>query len=228
MDRPAIFVFDAYGTLFDVAAAARRLAADARFPMLAESWLGIAESWRLKQLQYSWIRALAGRHADFRQVTAEALDWTLEAHGLAGTPGLADELMALYDRLDAYPAVPDMLAALRAKGVKTAILSNGSPAMLESACRSAGIADLLDGVLSVEEVGIFKPAPAVYGLVETHFAVPPARTAFVSANGWDAAAGAGFGFRSIWVNRRGEPVDRLPWKPETVLDDLSSVPQLAG
>ncbi len=228
MNRPEIFVFDAYGTLFDVAAAARRLAADGRFPALARTWEALAESWRLKQLQYSWIRALAGNHADFRQVTAEALDWALEARGLAGIPGLAEELMALYDRLDAYSEVPDMLASLRGKGAKTAILSNGSPAMLESACRSAGIEALLDGVLSVEEVGVFKPAPAVYGLVEKHFSVPPAHTVFVSANGWDAAAGAGFGFRSVWVNRRREPVDRLPWRPHVVLDDLSTVPELAG
>lgn len=228
MNRFEIFVFDAYGTLFDVAAAARNLARSSEFPALADRWQTLAESWRLKQLQYTWIRALAGAHADFRQVTKDALDWALEANDLADAPGLGEALMALYDRLDAYPEVPATLAALREAGFKTAILSNGSPAMLESACRSAGIEHLLDGVLSVEEVGIYKPAPEVYGLVERHFAVLPARTAFVSANGWDAAGGAGFGFHSIWVNRRSEPVDRLPWHPAEIVPDLSSIPHLAG
>ena len=221
----SVCVFDAYGTLFDVNAAAREAArADAA---LAECWPRLAADWRAKQLQYTWIRALAGAHADFWQVTQEALDWAMEASGL-GDRDLRERLLALYWELAAYPEVPAMLAALKQAGMATAILSNGSPGMLEGAVKSAGIGDFLDDVLSVEAVGIFKPAPAVYALVTKRFACAPSDVLFVSSNGWDAAAAKGFGFRSAWANRAGEPVDRLPWKPDRILADLRAVPELAA
>lgn len=222
-------VFDAYGTLFDVAAAARRAAQEPGGEALAQHWPRLAEDWRRKQLEYTWLRSLMGLHADFRTVTAEALDWALEAAGLeaAGLDlGLHSRLMALYDRLDAYPEVPAMLAALKARGLATAILSNGTPAMLEGAVDHAGIGALLDDCLSVEAVGIFKPDPRVYALATARFGRAPAEVLFVSSNGWDAAGAAAFGFRTVWVNRAGLPQDRLPGRPDHMLPDLAALPAL--
>ncbi len=220
-------IFDAYGTLFDVTAATRLAAEDGSYPALAEIWRKLAADWRDKQLQYSWIRAIAGEHADFWQVTCDALDWSMEASGL-DDDALRDRLRALYRELAAYPEVPDMLRALKDAGLATGILSNGSPEMLQGAVGSAGIGRLLDHVLSVESVGIFKPSPKVYDLVESAFGCARSDVLFVSSNGWDAAAATGYGFRSVWVNRTGLPMDRLPWTPAHVLDDLSGVPALVA
>ena len=222
-----VAVFDAYGTLFDVSAAARQAAEEPGRAALAAVWAQVARDWRLKQLQYSWLRAVTGAHADFWTVTQDGLDWALEAAGLAGDAELRERLLALYWELEAYPEVSGMLAALRTAGLGTAILSNGAPAMLDGAVESAGIGEMIDAVLSVEAVGVFKPARAVYDLVGETFGVPPAQVLFVSSNGWDAAAGAGYGFDTVWVNRAGEPMDRLPWRPRRVLPDLSGIPELA-
>jgi 2-haloacid dehalogenase len=219
-------VFDAYGTLFDVTAAARRAASEDR-PDLAEIWPRLAADWRDRQLQYTWIRALAGAHADFWQVTGEGLDWAMEAQGL-DDPDLRERLMQLYRELTPYEEVIDMLADLKNAGLPRGILSNGTPDMLADACGSAGIAGLLDHVLSVESVGVFKPARAVYDLVGRSFDVEPGEVLFVSSNGWDAAAAAGYGFRTVWVNRQGAPVERLPWRPDRIAQDLTSIPDLAA
>ena len=219
-------VFDAYGTLFDTGAAARRLAEEPGQEAFAAAADRIAARWRDKQLQYTWLRAVADQHADFRRVTEDALDWALEAEGLADD-ALREDLMALYDCLGAYPEAEAALAALKARGHATAILSNGTPAMLEAAVSSAGLGEHLDAVLSVESVGVFKPHRSVYDLVGARFGCEPAEVLFVSANGWDAAAGAAYGFRTAWVNRRGEPLDRLPGRPDHVVPDLAAVPDLA-
>ncbi|WP_102226480.1 haloacid dehalogenase type II [Acidimangrovimonas sediminis] len=219
-------VFDAYGTLFDVAAAARDAAAEPENAVLAEFWPKLAEDWRRKQLEYSWLRAITGAHADFRQVTGEGLDWAMEAAGLSD-PRLRERLMTLYDTLGAYEEVPGMLAELKRRGLATAILSNGAPGMLASAVASAGLGDSLDAVLSVESCGVFKPAAAVYDLVGARFGCAPEAVLFVSSNGWDAAAAAGYGFVTAWVNRAGLPMDRLPWRPAHVLGDLTGIPELA-
>jgi 2-haloacid dehalogenase len=221
-------VFDAYGTLFDVAAAARQAAAEPGFAAIAESWPQLAEFWRLKQLQYSWLRAVTGAHTDFWQVTQEGLDWALEKTGHHGDSALRERLLALYWELQAYPEVPAMLHALKAAGLNTAILSNGSPDMLEGAVRSAGIADVLDDSLSVQSVGVFKPDARVYDLVGARFGCAKDEVLFVSSNGWDAAAATGYGFETAWVNRAGEPIDRLPWTPRHILSDLTGIPALAG
>jgi 2-haloacid dehalogenase len=218
-------IFDAYGTLFDVAAAARIAAAEPGREPVAAVWPALAENWRRKQLEYSWLRAVMGAHCDFWQVTQDGLDWAMAASGLAD-PELRERLLALYWELAAYPEVPEMLAALRARGMQTAILSNGSPAMLDGAVTSAGIGDLLDDVLSVESVGVFKPHARVYALVTDRFVCRPDEVLFVSSNGWDAAGAAGFGFRTVWVNRAGLPLDRLPATPQLQLPDLSSLPEL--
>ena len=221
-------IFDAYGTLFDVAAAARQAASEPSFAPLAQDWPVLAEQWRLKQLQYTWLRAITGAHTDFWEVTQDGLDWALEKTGHAGDAALRARLLALYWELEAYPEVPAMLAALKAAGLNTAILSNGSPDMLDGAVQSAQIGELLDDCLSVQSVGIFKPDARVYDLVGERFDVARDEVLFVSSNGWDAAGAAGYGFVTAWVNRAGEPVDRLPWKPQHVLNDLTGIPALAG
>ncbi|PKP75529.1 MAG: haloacid dehalogenase type II [Alphaproteobacteria bacterium HGW-Alphaproteobacteria-6] len=220
-------VFDAYGTLFDVAAAARLAAGEPGRGDLATVWPKLAEDWRAKQLQYTWLRAVMGQHCDFWQVTRDGLDWALEASGLSD-PDLRERLLALYWELPAYPEVPAMLAALKAQGLATAILSNGTPEMLAAAVRSAGIGDSLDAVLSVETIGVYKPDARVYGLVGAHFGTTPDQVLFVSSNGWDAAAAAGYGFRVAWANRSGQPIDRLPGQPHHILTDLTTIPALAG
>ena len=217
-------VFDAYGTLFDVTAAARAAAAEPGREALATHWPQIARDWRLKQLEYSWLRAVAGRHCDFWQVTADGLDWALEAAGLRDTE-LRERLLALYRELAPYPEVAEMLGALKMAGKATAILSNGSRDMLDAAVASAGIGGRLDAVLSVDEVGVFKPADAVYDMVGARFGAAPEEVLFVSSNGWDAAAAAGYGFRTVWVNRAGAPVDRLWAQPDHMVPDLARVPE---
>ncbi len=220
-------VFDAYGTLFDVAAAARGAAAEPGAETWAARWPSLSAQWRRKQLEYTWLRAISGAHVDFWQVTQDALDWAMEAEGL-DSQGLRQRLLDLYHELSAFPKVAQVLEGLRSQGLQLAILSNGAPAMLEAAARSAGIAPLLDAILSVEDVGVFKPHPAVYGLVGNHFGTRPSEVAFVSSNGWDACAAAAFGFRAIWVNREGAPLDLLHGRPARVLTDLAALPGLLG
>lgn len=220
-------VFDAYGTLFDVGAAARTAAGAPGAESWAAHWPALAEKWRQKQLQYTWLRAVTGDYTDFWQITQDGLDWALDSLDL-NNPALRERLLALYWELEAYPEVPAMLAALKAAGCRTVILSNGSPSMLEGAVNSAGIGEVLDAVLSVEEVGIFKPARTVYDMVGARFGTAPGEVLFVSSNGWDAASAAAYGFRTAWVNRAGDPVDRLSARPETILTDLTPIPTLAA
>jgi 2-haloacid dehalogenase len=219
-------VFDAYGTLFDVAAAARAAAAEPEFARLQPAWPALAEVWRRKQLEYTWLRSLMGAHADFDTVTADALDWALDQQGLAGDSALRGRLLALYDALAPFPEAAAVLDALRGQGARLAILSNGSPRMLDAAVRAAGFDGLFEAVLSVEEVGRYKPDPAVYGLVEARMAVPPGGVLFVSSNGWDIAGAARFGFTTAWVNRALAPVDRLTHRPAVILPDLTALPEL--
>ena len=220
-------VFDAYGTLFDVAAAARQAAGEPGREALADCWQKLANDWRLKQLQYTWLRAVADAHTDFWEVTQNGLDWAMEANGL-DDPELRERLLALYFELSAYDEVPGMLAALKQAGFATAILSNGEPKMLKGAVDSAGVAESLDDVLSVQDVGVFKPHASVYQMVNDRFGTASDEVLFVSSNGWDAAHATGFGFTTVWVNRAGEPMDRLPWTPAHVLRDLTTIPELAA
>lgn len=225
--RPDLFVFDAYGTLFDVAGAARLASAEPGGETLADHWPHLAEDWRRKQLEYTWLRAIMGAHADFASVTADALDWALEARGLGADRALRTRLLALYQTLPAYPEVLNVLATLRARGARLAILSNGTPAMLGAAMGSARITSLIETAISVEDVGIFKPATPVYQLVEARLGVPPDRVMFVSSNGWDVAGAARFGFTTVWVNRAGAPIDRLPHGPAHILPDLTRLTEFA-
>lgn len=220
-------VFDAYGTLFDVAAAARQAAAEPGREAFAEHWPKLAEVWRLKQLQYTWLRAVAGTHTDFWTVTQNGLDFAMEAVGLDDLE-LRERLLQLYWELSAYPEVPGMLKALKEAGCNTAILSNGTPAMLDGAVSAAGIGDVLDVSLSVQSVGVFKPARDVYKLVGEYFGCTSREVLFVSSNCWDACAASGFGFTVAWANRAGEPMDRLPWRPQHVVSDLTGIPEIAA
>jgi 2-haloacid dehalogenase len=214
-------VFDAYGTLFDVHSAVARL----RLRVGAQAD-ALSQLWRAKQLEYTWLRALMGRHADFWQVTGDALDYALARTGV--DPAVREPLMQAYLALDAYPEVPDVLRRLRAGGLRTAILSNGEPGMLAAGARSAGIDGLLDAILSVEDVGIFKPHPRVYQLAVDRLGVPADRIAFQSSNAWDVSGAATFGLRAVWINRLGMPPERLPGAAEHELRDLSGLLALLG
>ena len=215
-------VFDAYGTLFDFASAA----AGCR-DVLGDNADRLTALWRDKQLQYSWLRSLQGRHADFWQVTGEALDFALEMLGLV-RPRLRDRLMNLYLTLDAFPEVPEMLRRLKMAGLTTAILSNGAPAMLDAAVANAGIGDMLDAILSVEEVGTYKPHPKVYQLAVDRLGIDAGTILFLSSNGWDAHAASAFGMRVIWCNRYGQRRENLPGRPEHEIRTLAELPALLG
>jgi 2-haloacid dehalogenase len=215
-------VFDAYGTLFDYASAAARCC-----DVLGDRIGPLTALWRDKQLQYTWLRALQGRHADFWQVTCDALDFALETLGL-DDPQLRARLMDLYRTLDVFPEVPAMLQRLKAAGLKTAILSNGTPDMLDTAVNKAGIGDLLDAVLSVESVGVYKPHPKVYQFAVDRLAVPAEAISFQSSNAWDAYAASAFGMRVVWCNRYGQRPERLPGKPDREIASLAELPAMVG
>lgn len=215
-------IFDAYGTLFDVHSAAARCRDD-----LGERADSMSDIWRQKQLQYTWLRSLMRDHADFWQVTGDALDYAMATVGLED-PALRQRLMDLYLELDAYPEVPAMLSALKAGGLQTGVLSNGAPTMLEAAIRSAGLSDLLDHALSIEDVGIYKPDPQVYQLAVDRVGVKAEEICFMSSNAWDAYAASHFGFRVVWVNRFGQPPERIPGDPDRIIDNLAPLPGLLG
>jgi len=215
-------VFDAYGTLFDVSAAAAQCQ-DA----LGDKWGPLSQIWRDKQLQYTWLRSLMGEYVEFWQITQDGLDFALETLDIDDAD-LRQRLLDVYFKLDAYPEVPEMLKTLKSAGLKTAILSNGSPDMLAAAVNNAGIADDLDGVLSVQKVGIFKPHKSVYQMVVDDLEVEARRVCFMSSNAWDVAGAAHFGFRVQWVNRFGQAQERLPGAHENVIGDLAALPPLLG
>jgi 2-haloacid dehalogenase len=215
-------VFDAYGTLFDVHSAVGRYT-----HRLGDQASGVSDTWRTKQLQYTWLRSLMGRHEDFWQVTGQALDYAFQMHGVDDDP-LKKDLMAAYLSLDCYPEVPGVLAALKGAGFTCAILSNGTPVMLEAAVKSAGIEAHMDRLLSVEAVGIYKPDPRVYQMGPDLLGVSADRIVFMSSNAWDASGAAAFGFHVAWVNRFGQAPERLPGDIDAEITTLSELPALLG
>ncbi len=221
LDDIGACVFDAYGTLFDVAAAAARCRDD-----LGDKAGPLAALWRTKQLEYTWLRSLMDEYVDFWQVTGDGLDYAMATLGIGGD--LRPRLMDLYMRLDAYGEVKDVLSGLKAADIKTAILSNGAPSMLEAAVKNAGIDDLLDDVLSVDSIGVYKPHPGVYQLAVDGLSLPAGRICFMSSNAWDVAGAANFGFRVVWVNRFGQQRERLPGAHEHELSTLAELPALLG
>lgn len=213
----AVYAFDAYGTLFDVHAAVRRyssgIGADAQL---------LSDIWRQKQLEYSWVRALMQRYEDFWTLTEQALDFALRKVPSAD-PALRDQLLEAYRSLDCYPEIPKVLTALRDKGARLAILSNGSPAMLEGAARSAGIADLFEEIVSVDEIRTYKTDEQVYELITTRFRVYPEAVSFQSSNRWDIAGATAFGFRTVWINRSEQPDEYQDLPPAAVLTSLDGL-----
>jgi 2-haloacid dehalogenase len=215
-------VVDAYGTLFDVNSAARS-AQDS----IGAKWQPLAELWRTKQLQYTWLRSLAGCHADFWQITGDALDFALASLQIEDAE-LRARLMDLYLNLGVYPEVPDVLKRLKGAGMRLAILSNGSPDMLAAAAANASIMDLFDAILSVEEVKVFKPHPSVYRLACTRLNVSAEQICFLSSNGWDAYSAKAFGFHVLWCNRFGQPPERIPERPDAQIATLADLPGIVG
>jgi len=212
----SIYAFDAYGTLFDVHAAVRRHAeavgADAE---------KLSATWRAKQLEYSWVRSLMGRYVDFWTITEQALDFAFAAH-----PGcdisMKPALLAAYRELDAYPEVPELIHRLTHDGRQLAILSNGSPAMLQSAVTAAGLAGAFDAILSVDQIRCYKTDERVYEMITTEFRCYPEAVSFQSSNRWDIAGATAFGFRTVWINRSGAP-DEYPDLPAAAI-----LPSLEG
>ena len=215
-------VFDAYGTLFDVHSAVRRGG-----QALGDKAGSVSELWRQKQLEYTWLRSLMGSHCDFWQVTADGLEFALSACGVQD-PALHEKLMGLYLSLEAYDEVDATLATLKGAGQITAILSNGSPRMLDAAVRSAGLGERLDDVLSIEEVGIYKPDARVYQLAVDRLGVARDEICFLSSNCWDAKGAAHFGFKVAWINRFDRETDRLPGDFVAVIRRLDELPPLLG
>jgi 2-haloacid dehalogenase len=215
-------VFDAYGTLFDYASAAARCS-----DVLGDKVGSLTALWRDKQLQYTWLRSLQGHYVEFSRVTSDALEFALAAFRVSD-PALHERLMGLYSRLECFPEVPAMLVKLKGAGLRTAILSNGSPAMLAAAVAHAGLTHLFDAVLSVDAVGVYKPHPKVYQLAVDRLGIPPAAISFQSSNGWDAYAASAFGMQVIWCNRYGQPPERLPGRPIAVINSLAQLPALLG
>lgn len=213
-----VCAFDAYGTLFDVHSPVRH-----HLAKLGRKAAAFSQLWRAKQLEYSWLRSLMQAHADFWQVTRDALDYTCDVHEVPNEK-LKQALMDSYLHVEAYPEVKAMLGALRQQGIRCAILSNGSPKMLAAAVEGAGLTGDFDSVISAEEAHIYKPAPAVYQLIEQRLGVKREEICFVSSNAWDVIGAARFGLRSIWVNPSHQPRERLPFEPEHEIRTMADLP----
>jgi 2-haloacid dehalogenase len=213
-------VFDAYGTLFDVHSAI------GKYRMrLGERADQVSQVWHTKQLEYTWLRSLMGKHVDFWHVTRDALDFAFAAHGLTDHE-LRHALMEAYLQLECYQEVPETLQKLRQQGYRTAILSNGSPTMLKAAVNHAGIQHLIDVILSVEVVGIYKPSPRVYHLAMERLSLTAEQISFQSANAWDVAGARSAGLRVVWINRFSQHMERLGCVPDAELQSLADLPAL--
>jgi len=215
---PAHYVFDAYGTLFDVHAAAERYK-----EAIGPAWQQLSQVWRTKHLEYAWVCSLSGRPATFWDLAQKSLDHAITAMGISLAAGVRQGLLAAYRSMDAYPEVAVVIAALKARGARVAILSNGDPDMLEDAVRAAKLAAHLDAVLSVSAAGIFKPAPEVYRLATERFGCSPQQISFQSSNRWDIAGAKAFGLRCVWINRTGAPDEYPDLPPDRVLGDLTGL-----
>lgn len=217
MGKPKLFVFDAYGTLFDVHAAA-----GAQQAAIGASWEKLSQTWRQKHLEYTWIHAMTGRDASFWSLTERSLDFAIVSAG-GVPPGVREKLLAAYRAMTTFPEVPGVLQALKARGAQLAILSNGDPDMLVDAVNSAGLTGIFDAVLSVRDAGIFKPDMAVYRLVLDRFGGTADDVSFQSSNRWDIAGAEVFGFRTVWVNRAGAPDEYPDMAADRIVRDLSAL-----
>ena len=220
MNNTKACIFDAYGTLFDVNAACRELSLD-----VGDKWQDLANLWRLRQVEYTWLRNSMNEYVDFWEITSNALDYAMEVLNIKNIK-LRDQLLELYLKLEAYPEVKNVLGKLKDKKIRTGILSNGSKKMLDSAVKNAKIENLLDVVISVEECKIYKPSSKVYDLVEIKTDIHKDKVTFFSSNAWDMHAAANYGFKTIWVNRFQGKLERLPGKPNAIVKSLDNIDQL--
>ena len=217
MSITKVCIFDAYGTLFDVNAACRELSIE-----VGEKWQDLANLWRLRQVEYTWLRNSMNEYIDFWEITGNALEYAMDVLEIKNQE-LKDKLLGLYYKLDAYPEVKKVLKKLKKEGYQTGILSNGSLNMLSSAVKNANIQNYLDKVLSVETCKIYKPSNKVYELVKKNYYVENNEVAFFSSNAWDMHAAANFGFKTIWINRFEGKLERLPGKPYAIVKSLDDI-----
>ena len=220
MNNTRACIFDAYGTLFDVNAACRELSLD-----VGDKWQDLSNLWRLRQVEYTWLRNSMNEYIDFWEITSGALDYAMEVLEIHDKK-LREQLLELYLKLEAYPEVKEILQKLKDKNFGTGILSNGSTQMLDSAVKNAKIEDLLDVVISVEECKIYKPSSEVYDLVEKKTDIKKDNVTFFSSNAWDMHAAANYGFKTIWVNRFDGVLERLPGKPSAIVKTLNNIDEL--
>ena len=212
-------IFDAYGTLFDVNSAAEKCK-----DKIGDKWERFANFWRTTQLEYTWLRSLMGRHKDFWQVTEDSLDKSMKAFDI--DPLMKNELLNLYKVLSPYKEIPETLKALKEKKFKLAILSNGTPSLLDELVKSNHLDNLFDDIFSIEQVGIYKPSSRVYDMPIKKYNISKSEVAFLSANTWDVSGGGNYGYQSIWVNRNNNIFDNLDFKPKYQITDLNKLIQL--
>ena len=219
MENVKAIIFDAYGTLFDVNSAAEKCK-----DKIGDKWEGFANFWRTTQLEYTWLRSLMDRHKDFWQVTEDSLDKSMKVFDI--DPSMRNELLNLYKILSPYREVPGTLKALKEKKFKLAILSNGTPSLLDQLVKSNHLDNLFDDIFSIEQVGIYKPSSRVYDMPIKKYNISKSEVAFLSANTWDVSGGGNYGYQSIWVNRNNNIFDNLDFKPKYQISDLNKLIQL--
>ena len=212
-------IFDAYGTLFDVNSAAEKCK-----DKIGDKWEEFANFWRTTQLEYTWLRSLMKRHKDFWQVTEDSLDKSMKAFNI--DPSMKNELLNLYKVLSPFKEVPETLKILKEKNFKLAILSNGTPSLLNELVKSNNLEDLFDDLFSIEEVGIYKPDSKVYDLPIKKYKIKPPEVTFLSANTWDVSGAGNFGYNSVWVNRNNAVFDNLDFKPKKEVNNLTHLLEL--
>lgn len=220
-----ICIFDAYGTLFDVTSATRIVANEEEYSSFPNHSVKVSNSWRIKQLEYSWLRNIMHEYIDFWQITKDALDFALEENQIKNEK-LRQRLLDVYWNLSAYPEAQDVLTTLKANNIQTGILSNGSKQMLNSAVVSANLKNYLDKIISIDGIEIYKPDPKVYKMVLDQFNCKIEEVLFISSNGWDIAGASKFGFTTLWVNRNLIPKDRLTFMPNKITNNLSTIPNI--
>ena len=212
-------IFDAYGTLFDVNSAAEKCK-----EKIGDKWEDFANYWRTTQLEYTWLRSLMKRHKDFWQVTEDSLDKSMKAYKIDSS--MRNELLDLYKILSPFEEVPEVLKSLKEKNYKLAILSNGTPSLLNELVKSNKLDNLFDDLFSIEQVGVYKPDSKVYDMPIKKYQIQKNEVAFLSANTWDVSGGGNYGYQSIWVNRNKNIFDNLDYKPKNEIKDLSELIKL--
>ena len=219
MENVKAIIFDAYGTLFDVNSAAEKCK-----DKIGDKWEGFANFWRTTQLEYTWLRSLMDRHKDFWQVTEDSLDKSMRTFNI--DPSMRNELLNLYKILSPYKEVPETLKTLKEKKFKLAILSNGTPSLLDELVKSNHLDNLFDDIFSIEQVGVYKPSSRVYDMPIKKYNINKSEVAFLSANTWDVSGGGNYGYQSIWVNRNNTIFDNLDFEPKYQITDLNKLIQL--